>query len=146
MSELIDPHLTELAMFVRVVESGGFTAAAQATKTPQPTVSRHVKQLEDRLGLRLLDRSTRRIALTEPGRRVFDHARAMLDQAEAVQADIANLQAEPSGQLSVVAPIVLGQALVSDVVADFAANHPKVNIFVEWTTRAVNQIRTGSMW
>lgn len=143
MSEYIDPHLSELATLVRVVESGGFSAASRATKTPQPTITRHVQQLEARLGLRLLDRTTRRVALTEAGRRVFDHARAMLDQAEAVQAEIAALQAEPSGRLSVVAPVILGQAFVSGIVAGFAARHPRVAIELEWTTRAVHPVEDG---
>ena len=143
MSELIDPSLSDLAFLVRVVETGGFTAASRATGIPQATISRRISQLENRLGLRLLDRTTRRVALTEPGRRVFDHARAMLDQAEAAQSVVASLQAEPAGRLSVVAPIILGQAFVSRVVADFMAHYPKVDMTLEWTTRSVHPLDDG---
>lgn len=143
MSELVDGNLTDLALLVRVVESGGFTAASRVTGVPQATISRRIALLEKALALRLLDRTTRRVALTEPGRRVFDHARAMLDQAEAAQAAIADLKGEPSGELSVVAPIILGQAFVGPIVARFMAQYPRITVTLEWTTRIVNPIEDG---
>lgn len=128
---------------MRVVESGGFTAASRATGIPQATISRRISQLEKRLGLRLLDRTTRRVVLTETGWQVFDHARAVLDQAEAAQSVVASLQAEPADRLSVVAPIILGQAFVSWIVADFMAQFPKVDMTLEWTTRSVHPLDDG---
>ena len=79
----------------------------------------------------------------EPGRRVFDHARAMLDQAGAAQAAIADLQGEPSGKLSIVAPIILGQAFVGPIVARFMARYPKTDVSLVWTTRVVSPIEDG---
>lgn len=143
MGEFIDSSLTDLALLVRVLESGGFTAAARATGVPQATISRRIAMLEARIGLRLLDRTTRRMALTEAGRRIFDHGRAMLDQAEAAHAALAVMQGEPSGRLSIVAPIILGQAFVADIVADFMATYPKIDVVLEWTTRQANPVEDG---
>ena len=83
MDELIDSALTDLALFARVVDAGGFTAASRVTKMPQPTISRRITQLETRIGLRLLDRTTRAVSVTEAGRRVYDHAVMMIAAGEA---------------------------------------------------------------
>ena len=85
MSGLIDADVADLALLVRVIEAGGFSAASRMTGTPQATVSRRISELEVRLGVRLLDRSTRRVTPTEAGRRVYAEARPMLDRAEAAR-------------------------------------------------------------
>lgn len=143
MNELMSASLDDLALFVHVVEAGGFTASARHTGTPQGTISRRIASLEDGLGLKLLNRTTRRVELTEPGRRVFDHARQMLDHAEAATRLVEEMQGEPAGDLRVTAPIVLGQAFVSDILAVFMSRYPKVRVVVEWTTRSVHPIEDG---
>lgn len=140
MDELIDLGLDDVALFARVVEAGGFTAAARRTGTPQATISRRIAQLEARLGLPLLIRTTRRIALTEVGRRVYDHAQLMLEQASAALGAAAEMAREPAGRLKVTAPVVLGQAFISGIMADFLHEHPKVNACLEWTTRRVDPL------
>ncbi len=140
MDELIDLGLDDLALFARVVEAGGFTAAARRTGTPQATISRRIAQLEARFGLPLLIRTTRRIALTEVGRRVYDHAQLMLEQAAAALTAAAEMAREPAGRLKVSAPVILGQAFISGILADFLTEHPKVNICLEWTTRLVDPL------
>tara|TARA_R110002020_G_scaffold36134_22_gene108701 strand:- start:956 stop:1861 length:906 start_codon:yes stop_codon:yes gene_type:complete len=140
MDELIDLGLDDLALFARVVEAGGFTAAARRTGTPQATVSRRIAQLEARLGLPLLVRTTRRIALTEVGRRVHEHAQLMLEQAAAAHSAAAEMAREPAGRLKISAPVILGQAFITEIVAGFMAENPKVNICLEWTTRVVDPL------
>lgn len=135
--------LDDLALFVRVVDGGSFTAAARATGVPQGTVSRRIAVLEAGLGVTLLNRTTRRMALTEPGRRVHDHARLMLDQAEAATREVAELRREPSGILRVTAPVILGQAFISGAIATYMERFPKVAVVVEWTTRAIDPIEDG---
>ncbi|MEQ8740385.1 MAG: LysR family transcriptional regulator [Hoeflea sp. D1-CHI-28] len=140
MDELMDFGLDDLALFVRVVEAGGFTAAARRTGTPQATISRRIAQLEARLGQPLLIRTTRRIALTEVGRRVYEHAQLMLEQASAALGAAAEMAREPAGRLKVTAPVILGQAFVSSIMADYLFLHPKVNGCLEWTTRSVDPL------
>ncbi|MDP2121377.1 MAG: LysR substrate-binding domain-containing protein [Hoeflea sp.] len=140
MDELIDLGLDDLALFARVVEAGGFTAAARRTGMPQATISRRIAQLEQRLGLPLLIRTTRRIALTEVGRRVHEHAHLMLGQASAALGAAAEMAREPAGRLKVSAPVILGQAFISSIMADFLLEHPKVNACLEWTTRIVDPL------
>lgn len=141
MSELIDDSLADLALFVRIADSGGFTAAARLTGIPQATVSRRLALLEKRFGTQLLHRSTRRVSLTEAGRLIYEDARSMLDRAEAARSAIAALQAEPSGVLRIIAPVILGQAFIGDIVADFMARYPKVNATLELTARQVDIVR-----
>lgn len=138
MSELIDDALTDLALLVRVADNGGFTAAARLTGIPQATVSRRIALLEKRFGTQLLHRTTRRVSLTQAGQRIYDYARLMLDQAEAAAAAVAALQSEPTGALRIVAPVILGQVFIGDIVADFMARYPKVSVKLELTGRQVD--------
>lgn len=140
MDELIDIGLDDLALFARVVEAGGFTAAARRTGRPQATISRRIAHLEAQMGLTLLTRTTRRIALTEVGRRVYEHAQLMLEQASAALGAGAEMAREPAGRLKVTAPVVLGQAFISSIMAGFLHEHPRVNGCLEWTTRSVDPL------
>jgi DNA-binding transcriptional LysR family regulator len=137
------PSLDDLALFTRVVEAGGFSAAARATGTPQATISRRIAALERALGTALLDRTTRRIDLTEAGRRVLDHALAMRTLAEAARSEVAELSGAVAGELTVTAPVILGQEVVGPILARFAADHPRIDLQVEWTTRAVDPMAEG---
>lgn len=140
MDEYIDGQLRDLALLVRVVESGGFTAASRRTGTPQSTISRRIAALERRLGQTLLSRTTRRLELTEPGQRVFDHAKQMLAHAEAAQGAMAELLSDPSGLLRVTAPLVLGQALLTETISRFLVDHPAIRLTLEWTARAIDPV------
>ena len=130
--------LDDLALFTLVVEAGGFAAAGRAHGRPQATTSRRIAALERALGMQLLDRSARRIALTEVGRRVYDHARLMRDQADAARMAAAEMAETVGGSLTITAPVILGQALVVPIIAGFLRDHPKIDVQVEWTTRAVD--------
>jgi DNA-binding transcriptional LysR family regulator len=143
MNGSIDLSLDDLALFARVIAAGGFSAAARATGRPQATVSRRIAELERALGTQLLDRTTRRIALTEAGRRVLDHALALRPIAEAARSELAEMTGAVSGDLVVTAPVILGQAVVGPILARFAADHPALFLQVEWTTRAVDPMADG---
>jgi len=138
MNELIDFSLDDLGLFTRVVETGGFTAAARVTGMPQATISRRIAALERHLGVALLARTTRSVAMTEAGERVFDHARRMVQEAEGVSAAAAQLRADPSGHIRITAPVVLGQHLLAPVIADFLNAHPKVRVHVDLGGRRVD--------
>jgi DNA-binding transcriptional LysR family regulator len=116
--------------FVRIVEAGSLSAAAEQLKTTQPTVSRRLQALERSLGLRLLQRSTHVMKLTEDGERCFAHAKDLLDNWRALEADLRGTQDEPEGTLRVLVPHALGQDHLVAPMVDYLARYPKVSI--EW--------------
>lgn len=116
--------------FVRIVEAGSLSAAAQQLGTSQPTISRRLQQLERWLGLRLIQRSTHAMKLTQEGERCLQHAQALLEQWQAAEADLRGVQDEPRGHLRVMVPSVFGlQQLISPLVA-FLNRYPALS--VEW--------------
>lgn len=135
--------LNDLRLFALVAEHGGFSAAARLAGIPKSRLSRRVAQLEERLGVRLLQRSTRRFAVTEIGRAFLLHCQAVLVEADAAQAVIEQARARPSGLVRVSCSLPLLQSRVSHVVARFMAEHPAVRIQVEATGRPVDVIAEG---
>ncbi|MFC7288502.1 LysR family transcriptional regulator [Herminiimonas glaciei] len=116
--------------FVRIVEAGSLSAAAEQLKTSQPTVSRRLQALERSLGLRLLQRSTHVMKLTEDGERCFAHAKELLDNWKAMEADLRGTQDEPEGTLRVLVPHAFGQEHLIAPLADYLGRYPRVS--VEW--------------
>jgi DNA-binding transcriptional LysR family regulator len=143
MNELIDDQLLDFALLVRIVDFGGFSAAARATGIPQATISRRIARLEKTSGVRLLDRTTRTVKLSQAGLRVYEHARLMLDQGEAAGTVIRSLTAEPSGHLRIIAPVILGESFVGDIVAQFASVYPAVSTKLELSSRNIDLIEEG---
>lgn len=116
--------------FVRIVEAGSLSAAAAQLHTTQPTVSRRLLALERSLGVRLLQRSTHVMRLTDDGARCFERAKELLASWAAFEADVRGAQEEPEGMLRVVVPHAFGQEKFVLPMADFLRTHPKVSI--EW--------------
>lgn len=135
--------LNDLAYFVQVAEHGGFAAAERATGTPKSKLSRRVAELETRLGVRLIQRSTRRFAVTDLGQRTLLHARAMLAEAEAAVALSAEETATPRGTVRLSCPPALLQNAVADMLAKFLCAWPQVVIRVESTNRNVDLWHEG---
>lgn len=123
-------RLALLQTFVRIVEAGSLSAAAQQLQTTQPTVSRRLQQLERLMGLRLLQRSTHALKLTQDGERCFEHAKGLLERWHAVEADLRGVQDEPRGLLRVLVPSVFGQQQLIPPLVSFLNRHPAVS--VEW--------------
>jgi DNA-binding transcriptional LysR family regulator len=133
--------LNEILVFTRVVQAGSFTAAARALAMPKSTVSRKVAELEDRLGLRLLQRTTRRLGLTDAGRLYFERsARLVADMEEAEQA-VSQLHAVPRGLLRVTAPLSFG--MLGPMVAAFLKRYPDVQLDMVCTDRRVDLVEEG---
>ena len=135
--------LNDLRFFAAVVEHGGFSAAARALGVPKSRLSKRVALLEERLGVRLLQRTTRRFAVTEVGERFDAHCRAMLEEAQAAQDAVDELRAEPRGIVRVSIPISLAQTVIAHVLPDFLAQYPKVQVRVVATNRRVDVINEG---
>jgi DNA-binding transcriptional LysR family regulator len=135
--------LNDLYFFVQVVDHNGFAAAARALSMPRSRLSRRIGLLEERLGVRLIQRSTRRFAVTEIGREYYRHCVAMLVEAEAAQDAIERARAEPQGTVRVSCPSSVLYFQVGEMVARFMAECPKVQVHLESTNRRVDVIREG---
>nr|KAJ9617799.1 hypothetical protein H2204_013466 [Knufia peltigerae] len=126
-----------------VVEHGGFSQAGRALAMPKSKLSRRIALLEERLGVRLIQRSTRRFSVTEIGQDYYRHCKAMLVEAEAAEEAIALSRAEPRGVLRLACPIALLHARIGGMLADFLALHPQVTLQLDATNRRVDVVGEG---
>ncbi len=132
--------LNDLRYFALIVDHGGFSAAERVVHIPKSKLSRRVALLEDRLGVRLLQRSTRKLVLTDAGRTFYEHCAAMMVEADAAQQAIEQLRSEPSGRVRMTCPVSMAQFYVARLVADFMRRYPKVRVELDATDRTVNLI------
>lgn len=135
--------LNDFAWFVKVVEHGGFAAAGRAYDQPKSKLSRRIAQLEERLGVRLIQRTTRQFTVTEVGQTFYRHCKAMLVEAEAAQEAVAALQAEPRGTVRITCPITLLHVHVGPMLARFMVRYPGVELHLEATNRRVDLVGEG---
>jgi DNA-binding transcriptional LysR family regulator len=120
--------LNEIVVFAKVVETGSFTAAAQALGLPKSTVSRKLAQLEERLDARLLQRTTRKLRLTDVGRAYYERCAQIVADLAAAEQVVAELQASPRGLLRVTAPIDLGGLWLGALAAEFLREQPDIQL------------------
>jgi DNA-binding transcriptional LysR family regulator len=132
--------LNDIYFFASVVQYGGFSAAARIIGVEKTRLSRRIASLEKRLGVRLLQRTTRALALTEAGRRFFERCVATVEGAQAAYDSVAELRREPAGLVRLCSPVLLTQRCLAHALPGYMTAHPKVSIFVEPTDRNVNVI------
>lgn len=137
------PDLNEMAWFVQVVDHAGFAPAGRALGMPKSKLSRRIAALEERLGVRLLNRSTRRFSVTEIGRIYYGHCKAMLVEAEAAQEAIDLRRAEARGLVRLACPVTLLDLRVAEMIAAFLVQHPRVEVQLEATNRRVDVVAEG---
>ena len=135
--------LNDLYYFVQVVDLGGFAPAGRALGEPKSKLSRRIALLEERLGVRLIQRSTRHFLMTEIGQNYYAHCKAMLVEADAAQAAVEQTRSEPSGIVRLTCPVALLHARVSVMLAGFMAHYPQVVVHLEATNRRVDLIAEG---
>jgi DNA-binding transcriptional LysR family regulator len=135
--------LNALVIFAKVVEANGFSEAARRLKMPTSTVSRRVADLERDLGVRLIERSTRSLRLTDVGSKVFEHARRSAELAAAVQDIAPNHQSTIAGTLRIAAPPTICDSLLAPLVGAFQASYPDVRVQIFVTERPVDHITEG---
>jgi DNA-binding transcriptional LysR family regulator len=121
-------RLTSMAVFVKAVDLGSFAAAAAALHLSGPMVGKHVRFLEERLGVRLINRTTRRQSLTDFGRAYYERCRVVLDVADAADALAADQLAEPCGKLRVTMPVLFGRRCVAPILMGFARQWPRLEL------------------
>ncbi|MEX8192994.1 LysR family transcriptional regulator [Comamonas guangdongensis] len=137
------PDLNELYYFAQVVEHGGFAPAGRALGLPKSKLSRRVALLEERLGAQLLLRSTRSFAVTEVGKRYYQHCRAMLTEAEAAEESVALAHSDPCGRVRMSCPVALLASRVGRMLGEFMRLYPRVELQVDETNRRVDVIGEG---
>jgi len=121
-------RLTSMSVFIRAVDLGSFAAAASELGLSAPMVGKHVRFLEERLGVRLLNRTTRRQSLTEFGRAYYERCKTVLAEAEAADALAADQFGEPRGRLRVALPVLFGRCCVMPILLDLARRHPQLEL------------------
>ncbi|WP_365355855.1 LysR substrate-binding domain-containing protein [uncultured Pseudomonas sp.] len=132
--------LNDLYYFVQVVDCQGFTPAARKLGIPKSRLSRRVSGLEERLGVRLIQRSTRKFSVTESGRTYYGHCMAMLVEAEAAEESMLRSRAEPQGKVSISCPPLLASIGINQAIARYMATYPKVQVHVESSNRRVDPL------
>jgi DNA-binding transcriptional LysR family regulator len=135
--------LAAMQTFVRIVEKGSLTAAANAIETSLPTVVRALASLERELGVTLLNRTTRRMHLTDEGARYLEHCRVILSAMQETEERLASGRTELSGNLTVSAPVLFGRRYVAPIVNDFLRRYPKTTADLRLANRIANLVEEG---
>jgi len=140
---MADTDLNAVAAFAGVLEAGTFRGAAQALRVPRSTVSRKIAELEDRLGVRLLERTTRSVRLTEAGAAYHRQVTPALEALRDAERALSTRQVEPSGRLRMIAPDDFGESVFAKVISEYMARFPGVEVEVELTNRRADLLQEG---
>ena len=135
--------LNDMLYFAEVVDRGGFAAAGRALGVPKSKLSRRVAQLEAQLGVRLLQRTTRKLSVTAVGEQYHRHCVAMREDAQAAADAVAQAQSVPTGTIRVACPVTLAQTTLGPLVPQFLARYPKVRIDMRVSNRVVDLVEEG---
>ncbi len=135
--------LNSMAVFARVVEEQGFSSAARRLGLSKSAVSKHVAQLEDRIGARLLHRTTRRLRLTDVGAAFYERCARILAEAEEAELAVSHMSSAPRGTLRVSAPVSFGSRYLAAPIAEFARLYPELRLEVVLNDRLVDMVDEG---
>ncbi|ABR91607.1 transcriptional regulator, LysR family [Janthinobacterium sp. Marseille] len=130
--------LNDFYFFVHVVDRGGFTAAGRTLQVPKSTLSHRMQQLESNLGVRLLNRTSRRFGMTDAGEEFYRHAVAMLREAELAETTVRNRLGEPTGTVRCTAGVATMQFALAEIITDFLKIYPKVNVVAHSADRPID--------
>lgn len=136
-------NFTDIAVFCRVVGTGSFTKAAEQLRLSRAVVSKSITRLEARLGARLLNRTTRRLSLTEAGATLYERSHGALSQIEEAETEIAQLQNEPRGMLKLSVPMTFGTLHIAPAVPEFLERHPGISLDMRMDDRLVDLVADG---
>ncbi|GLQ57266.1 LysR family transcriptional regulator [Devosia nitrariae] len=136
-------RLTSMAVFVKAADLGSFAAAAEALELSGPMVGKHVRHLEERLGVRLINRTTRRQSLTEFGRAYYERCRTVLAEAEAADALVGGQISAPVGKLRVTMPALIGRRCIAPILLPLAQRHKELELELSFGDRIVDLAEDG---
>jgi DNA-binding transcriptional LysR family regulator len=136
-------QLIGMRAFVRVVQTGNFSAAAREQNTSQATISKRVAGLESMLGVKLLTRTSRELALTEAGTRYYEKCQAILTELDEADADAREQVASPKGLLRIAAPIAIARLILSPLLAAFTKQYPEITVEIAASDKHVDLIEEG---
>lgn len=136
-------NLGDVAVFVKVVECGSFTAAAERLDLSKSVISKYVTRLEDRLGARLLNRTTRKLSLTEAGQAFYHKSRMALQDLDEAENEVSRLQGQPRGILRLNAPMSFGILQIAPLLAEFHDQYPEVRVDLNLDDRKLDVIGQG---
>src|SRR5262247_3868041 len=135
--------LDAIAVFVKVVEAGSFSTAARRLGLPKTTVSAKVAGLERRIGVRLIQRTTRKLRMTEAGEKYFHHCAIATREVELGEAALQSAKERPTGVLRITAPVDFGRAVLPRIVRAYRAKYPDVSVELSVTNRVVDVVEEG---
>lgn len=135
--------LDDFYCFALVVEHGGFSAAERATDIPKSKLSRRVYNLEEHLGVRLIQRSSRHFAVTDIGMDIYQHAQDMMNAAQAAHDLIDHLSSKPRGVIKVSLPVSIAQNEIAKILPDFLKQYPEIKVQLSVTNRRIDVINEG---
>jgi DNA-binding transcriptional LysR family regulator len=135
--------LNDYFYFVHVVEKQGFSPAAKALNMPKSRLSRHVSKLEERLDIKLIQRTSRQFNVTETGKIFYQHARALLEEMEAAEAAIQSRKTSLSGRVTISCSVGVAQFAIKDLILQFLVNHPKVDLVQQVTNQNIDLVSFG---
>jgi DNA-binding transcriptional LysR family regulator len=135
--------LKAMAAYVRIVDAGSLTAAADALDVSQPSMVRLLASLEESLGVRLINRTTRRMALTDEGREYYERCKLVLSQVDEAEASLTARRAEPRGRLRITSSVTFGRALLAPLVIDFMARYPQLRVELVLLDRVIDLLEEG---
>ena len=142
-NKLMLTDLDDFYCFGLVVEHGGFSAAERATEIPKSKLSRRVHNLEERLGVRLIQRNSRHFAVTDIGMNVYRHAQVMTNAAQAAHNLIDHLSTEPRGVIKLSVPVTIAQTDLANILPEFLKKYPQIKVQMNVTNRRVDIINEG---
>ncbi len=135
--------LDDVLLFARVVELGSFTLAAEELETSRSLVSKRIAALEERLGVRLLNRTTRKLSLTESGEVYYGYCSAIRDTLDEAEQRVGALGERPRGVLKLNVPVTFGELFIAPLLADFLADHPEVSVDMHMDDRFLDPVEGG---
>lgn len=135
--------LNHITAFIRVVETQSFTAAAKALGVPKSSVSRSLARLEEELGARLLQRTTRKLSLTDAGQAYFSRVQSLMAGIEEANAEVSERGKSAHGIVRITAPVDMGVMVLADILVQFSALHPKIHVDLVLTSRVVSLVEEG---
>ncbi len=136
-------NLDDTRIFNKVAELCSYTKAGQQLSIPKATVSRRIKLLEERLGVKLINRDTRKLSLTEAGNYLYQSTSPLLNQVLEIENSTSNFQIHPAGELRITMPVEIGIRMLNDIICDFAKLHPQIVLDIHMTNDLVDIIKEG---